>query len=92
MKVRNMTDSRGNQVPNQFEIHADEGVYFQSYKTVIAFIPLGYGPDAKTQLDERMWDCSVTTSKYRNQFLRETTKETKAKIASSEYALTDLNA
>jgi len=36
-------------------------------------------------------DYSVTTGKYRNQFLGETKKETEAKIKSGEYILTDLN-
>ena len=35
-------------------------------------------------------DYSVTTGKYRNQFLGETKKETEAKIKSGEYILTDL--
>lgn len=42
-------------------------------------------------LDQKYWDYSKTTSKYRNKFLDETTKETQAKIKSGEYILTDLN-
>ena len=47
--------------------------------------------DGKTFLDKTYWNYSVTTGKYRNQFLGETKKETEAKIKSGEYILTDLN-
>ena len=45
----------------------------------------------KTVLDQNSWDYSVTTGKYRNQFLNETKKETEAKIKSGEYRLVNLN-
>ena len=45
----------------------------------------------KPLLGRKYWNYSVTTSKYRNQFLNETTKETQAKINSGEYKLVDLN-
>ena len=44
-----------------------------------------------TYLDKKYWNFSNTTSKYRNKFLNETTKETIAKIKSGEYKLVDLN-
>lgn len=81
-------EGRNGAVKNQFEIRTNEGVYFQSYDSVIAFIPSGEG---KTQLDSKYWDYSVTTSKYRNQFLGEDKKATEKKIASGEYELTNLN-
>lgn len=88
MKVQNMTSERsGREVANQFEIFTDEGKYFQSYSTVIAFRPLS----GKTQLDADKWDYSRTTAKYRNKFLRMTTKEIKANIKSGEIELVDLN-
>ncbi|KKK74812.1 hypothetical protein LCGC14_2879970, partial [marine sediment metagenome] len=77
-----------NKVANQFEIFTDDGVYFQSYQTMIAFKPYG----GKTQLDRDAWDYSTTTGKYRNIFLHEKKAETEAKIKSGEYILTDLNA
>lgn len=86
-KVQNMRSKNGNIVPNQFEIFANEGVYFQSYSTLIAFKPYG----GKVQLDKNAWNCSRTTAKYRSSFLRETTKETERKIKSGEYLLVDLN-
>ncbi len=45
----------------------------------------------KIFIDRNKWDYSVTTGRYRNQFLGETKKETQAKIDSGEYILTDLN-
>lgn len=84
-RVQNM-QSR-NDVPNQFEIYTDEGVYFQSYSSIIAFRPYG----GKIQLDRESWDYSTTTGKYRNQFLGEGIAETRKKIASGEYELVDLN-
>jgi hypothetical protein len=86
-RVENMQSSNGNDVPNQFVIYTDEGTWFQSYSTLIAFKPFG----GKVQLDRDRWDYSKTTGKYRNEFLRETKKETEAKIRSGEYELVDLN-
>ena len=100
IKVRNMESSNGSNVPNQFIIETNEGVYFQSYKSVIAFKPnSNYKPeldglnksDYRTQLDESKWDYSVTTGKYRNQFLGEDIKETRKNIKDKQYILTDLN-
>jgi len=87
VKVRNL-EGRSGPVANQFEIRTDEGVYFQSYRTVIAFVP--YDSNAKTQLDQDNWDYSRTTSKYRNQFLGESKAETERKIADGTYELVDL--
>jgi hypothetical protein len=86
-KVRQMTSaSSGNPVANQFVIYTDEGTYFQSYDSVIAF----RDNNRKIILDSYYWNYSRTTSKYRNQFLGEGTADTKAKIESGEYKLDDL--
>jgi len=53
MKVRNMTSPAGNTIPNQFVVTTDEGEYFQSYQTVVAWWGYQYSP---------------TTSKYMNRF------------------------
>lgn len=97
-----MTSSRGNPVPNQFIIEdvvityhsrtgeiltPPSGDMFQSYNTCIAFKSWG----GSVFLDSNAWDYSVTTSKYRNQFLGETKAETQKKIDSGEYILTNLN-
>lgn len=103
MKVENMTSSRGNPVPNQFIISGDNGEeVFQSYKSVIVkIVPTEqakvinsryYGLKVEQiYIDRDTWDYSVTTSKYRNQFLGENKAQTQAKIDSGEYILTDLN-
>ena len=95
-----MTSSRGNTIANQFIITDSENSmsgnaieYFQSYTTIIAKrdkFRAGI-PKRQVWLDAEMWDCSVTTGKYRNQFLGETKKETQKKIDSGEYLLVDLN-
>jgi hypothetical protein len=88
MKVLNLESSKGNTIANQFEIIAPEGRYFQSYKSVIAFIPNDGG---KVQLDKTYWDYSKTTGKYRNIFLCEDKKATETKIKAGDYILTNLN-
>jgi hypothetical protein len=79
-------DGKNGKVKNQFIIQTDKGLIFQSYQSVIAAKISG-----KRYIDSNKWDYSVTTGKYRNQFLGETKKETEAKIKSGEYILTDLN-
>ena len=83
--VANMKSSRGNPAPNQFEIQTDKGRVFQSYSTVIAAII-----KSKTYLDPK-YDYSVTTGKYRNQFLGEGIEATRKKIKSGEYIVVNLN-
>lgn len=104
MKVQNIKGRSGKPVANQFLIidvtimikertsygeHSGyrTGNMFQSYNSNIVFKAY----DGQTFLDERYWDCSVTTGKYRNQFLNETKAETERKIKSGEYVLTNLN-
>jgi len=90
MKVSNMTSSKGNKVANQFIVNDPEFTLFQSYDSVIVKTTFEDG-ERVVFLDETYWDYSVTTSRYRNQFLGETTKVTRAKIDSGEYKLVDLN-
>lgn len=86
MKVTNMLSTRGNKIPNQFIINNNGEEYFQSYKSVIVKKSKG-----KIYLDDYYWDYSVTTGKYRNKFLGEGIADTRKKITSGEYILTDLN-
>ncbi len=86
-KVGNMQSSRGNDVPNQFEIFTNEGEFFQSYSTIIA----AKLNDGRLLLDERSWDYSTTTGKYRNLFLGKNKKETQELINSGSIQLVDLN-
>ena len=97
MKVENMISVKGNKVANKFIItdkqyDEKEGGWittetFQSYDSTIAVI----FSSGVVLLDENTWDYSVTTGKYRNDFLGEDIAETRAKIKSGEYLLTDLN-
>jgi len=84
IRVNNMTSANGREIPNQFEIHTIEGVYFQSYKSIIAFIP--FSENLKTQIGKD-WEYSTTTGKYRNIFLDEDKKTTQKKLDSGEYEL-----
>lgn len=86
IRVQNMMSSNGTDVPNQFIIETDKEQYFQSYNSIIVRIRKGV-----ITLDRNTWDYSITTGKYRNQFLGESKKETERKIASGEYKLADLN-
>lgn len=89
-KIENFTSPRGGkEVPNQFYIFTDDGVFFQSYKSLIAFKPRG--STEKIKLDRTYWDYSTTTGKYRNEFLGEDKKETQKKITAGVYELVDLN-
>lgn len=80
----------GDDVKNQYQIYGkiDSMPFkvFQSYNSVIVFQING-----ATFLDKNDWNYSRTTSKYRNDFLGECTQETKKKIDSGEYILTELN-
>jgi len=88
MKVENMTSAKGNKVANQFIIVDDNNdKTFQSYNSVIAK-KINNG---LIYLDEYFWDYSVTTGKYRNQFLGEGIADTRKKIEQGVYILTNLN-
>ena len=91
MKVENITSNNGNKIANQFIITVNNGYkYFQSYNSMIAKKPIGFR-EGKIELDQKYWNYSTTTGKYRNIFLDEKMKDTKKKIKSGEYILTDLN-
>jgi len=89
MKVKNLKSSRGNSIPNQFEIYDydNNSAYFQSYNSIIVKIDR----DGQVWLDEYYWDYSRTTSKYRNVFLGNTTKDCRDNIKSGVYKLKNLN-
>jgi len=90
MKIENMTGEKGNKIANQFMIYTPEATYFQSYNSII--VKTTFEDDKrKIYLDENYWDYSKTTSKYRNLFLGEDTKTTRAKIKSGQYTLVNLN-
>lgn len=90
MKVSQMRSAKGNAIPNQLIIFESDATYFQSYNSIIVKTTFEDGKRV-VYLDENKWDYSVTTGKYRNQFLGETKSETEKKIKSGEYRLTNLN-
>lgn len=68
IKVENMlSDSTGRAVPNQFIIYTNEGIYFQSYSTMIAFIDR----KGKVFLVDGALDYSNTTNRWLYRFLRD---------------------
>ena len=102
MKVENITSNNGNKIANQFVITDNHEMgnkieYFQSYNSMIVKKDYNDHSDQvgqgglKIYLDQKYWNYSNTTGKYRNIFLGETITETKKKIKSGEYILTDLN-
>ena len=96
MKVSNMTGKNGRAIPNQFIVATTTETYFQSYKSMIAryrreLNESGSEDYTVIELDEKYWDYSKTTSKYRNQFLGMTTQETKKAIKDGTIQLVDLN-
>lgn len=83
LKIKQFEGKNG-AVKNQFIIIDEENhkTIFQSYDSIIAVI------DNKGKITlGKDWAYSVTTGKYRNQFLRESKKETQAKIDSGEYTI-----
>jgi len=99
MKIKQFTNDRGVAVRNQF-IMEEEGrgalgnfikrTTFQSYDSIIVVITI-WEDERRVELDEKYWNYSKTTGKYRNQFLGEGIEETRKKIKSGEYKLADLN-
>jgi len=95
-----MYSARSNRaVPNQYIITEDgrgaNGNFlyretFQSYESIIA-VRTVWEDDIDIVLDEKYWNYSTTTSKYRNDFLDENTADTKKKIADGTYKLDNLN-
>jgi len=77
----------GNEPKNQEIVYEEDGTTFVSYGTKIA----KKTNDGKILLDEHYWDYSVTTGRYRNQFLGEGVADTRKNIKDGVYILTDLN-
>ena len=85
--VTNMTSARGNKIANQFLIWTDQGQYFQSYQTIIAFRDNA----GNVTHDRNRWDYSITTGKYRNSFLGMNKAQTEKAIKAGQIKLEDLN-
>ena len=90
IKASNIISDKGNPITNQIIItdKKKDTETFQSYNSIIAIKDYKKG---KTTLDDYYWNYSRTTSKYRNIFLNETTKETVKKVKDGIYKLANLN-
>lgn len=67
LHVSNMTSATsGREIANQFIIQQGSKIMFQSYNSPIVEIDT----ENKTLTVYPHWDYSMTTSKYRNQFMR----------------------
>lgn len=73
---------------DNYSVVSTEGEWLISYGSPILFKPFDIA--FPICLDERYWNYSRTTSKYRNLILGEDTKATRAKIAKGEYLLINL--
>lgn len=83
MKVSYMYNPAGRAMANCCIITDDAGnTWFQSYESTIVH----RGPTGKITLGPD-WNYSVTTSRQRALFLRESTAETRAKLESGVYDL-----
>lgn len=90
IKIKNLENDNGRQVPNQFEIYTKDGIYFQSYQTLIAF----KNYSTKKIYVGLKWDYSKTTLKYFKKFLGLEHLKKKAiqkMIDKNRLILTDLN-
>ena len=65
MQVTQLINNNGNAAANQFVITTDNGKYFQSYDTLIAFKPRC----GSTPVVTDAWDYSNTTLKHLKLFL-----------------------
>lgn len=86
MKVTTITSFGGNPIPTQVIVNDNGITWFTSYgRNIVKITPEG------VFLDEKYWNFSKTTGKYRNIFLNEDKKATDKKIKSGEYTLVNLN-
>ena len=84
MIISNIKNRNGNKAVNQFQIDFKDFTAFQSYETLIL---IKNNETNEVILDSGYRNYSTTTSKYRNIFLNETSKETEKKIKQGIYKL-----
>jgi len=87
VKVENVKNNKGSSVKNQIIITNDDGQYFQSYDSIIAF----KSNENDVILDKMYWNYSNTTSRYLSLFLNESTKRIREKLNTGVYILDNLN-
>lgn len=87
-----MLNSSGRPAKDQIVRHYEDGSSdFISYGRTIVSRPFNY-PKEPIVLDVGKWNYSITTARYRNRFLGESTGDTRRRIESGQYVLRNLNA
>lgn len=81
--VENVRSDKGNKVLNQFIIKGKDWTLLQSYDS-----PIVLNKNGQIYLFKD-WDYSVTTGRYRNDFLREGKEYTLKKLKNEEYIAVD---
>ena len=66
MLIRNLENSRGKTVPNQFVLETKSKLFFQSYETVVAL----YNTETKKLYVTKDWNYSSTTTRHFLHFVR----------------------
>ena len=84
--VENFFSESGYYIPNQYKVKTSNGIYFQSYNSVIAYIDNG----GNVFLDHD-WERSNTTGRWRNEFLGENKRATLSKIMNGIYKIKRLH-
>ena len=87
MKVVPMLNEMGNVVRNQYTYYYEGCHILQSYDRWTVKIE----GDGQIYMDNKSWDASKTTAKYRNKFLNMGTNEIHEKIRTGEIKIIDLN-
>ncbi len=87
MKVIPVLNEFGNVVKNQYQFLHEGCEYFQSYDKVVAKIDQNFN----VFLDEKFWDASKTTAKYRNMFLNKSTSVIKEEVHNGQIKMVNLN-
>lgn len=79
-------------VQNQYVVHVNhEGKHLELFYSYESLIAIRNRDTERVILDEKLWDYSVTTGKYRNQFLQDGgRRETEKFIKTGVYELANL--
>lgn len=87
MNITQMINNQGNAVKNQFIVTTDQGQYFKSYNSLIAFKPRC----GDTPVLTSAWNYSATTTKHLKTFLdcSLTTKQIESRIKAGSLILDD---
>jgi hypothetical protein len=92
--VENMTSRSGNIVPNQVILSDMTGKTFVSYGSKIVYQSKDRASDGlplEIVMDDRYWDYSRTTGKYRNEFMNMGVQQVRDHIKTGRIKIGDLN-